>query len=111
MMAAKARLKLVRMTPRKMRVVANVVRGKNVQDAINFLTFCKRSAARPLLKLLKSAVANADAKGGVDVDNLYVKELLVDGGPTMRRFMPRARGMATPVLKRTSKVSVSLEEK
>lgn len=110
-MAAKARIKMIRMTPRKMRVVANQIRGKDVQEAINFLTFCKRSAARPLLKLIKSAVSNADQKGGVDVDNLFVKELLVDGGPTLKRFMPRARGMATPVLKRTSRVSVTVEER
>lgn len=110
-MQSKASLKMVRMTPRKMRVVANQIRGKRVGDALDFLTFCKRSAAMPLYKLLKSAVANADVKGGVDVDNLYVKELLIDSGPTMKRFMPRARGMATPVLKRSSKVLVTLEEK
>lgn len=110
-MSSKAKIKMVRMTPRKMGVVADNVRGKKVGEAIDFLTFCKRSAARPLLKLLRSAIANADQKGGVDVDNLYVKELLVDKGPTMKRFMPRARGMATPVLKRTCKVSVTLDEK
>lgn len=110
-MAAKAKIKMIRMTPRKMRVVANEVRGKNVGEAIGFLTFCKRRAARPILKLIKSAVANADHKGGIDVDNLFVKELLVDSGPTMKRWMPRARGMATPILKKTSRVSVMLEEK
>jgi large subunit ribosomal protein L22 len=106
-----AKLKHVRMTPRKMMAVANYVRGKNVQAAIDYLTFCRRRAARPLLKLVKSAVANASVKGGVDVDNLYVKELLVDKGPTMRRWMPRARGMATPILKRTSHVKLTLAEK
>ncbi|MFH0799869.1 MAG: 50S ribosomal protein L22 [Pseudomonadota bacterium] len=110
-MASSARLKMVRMTPRKMRVVANQIRGKRAQEAIDFLTFCRRSAARPLLKLIKSAVANADQKGGMDIDNLYVKELLVDGGPTMKRWMPRAKGSATPILKRSSKVSVILDEK
>lgn len=110
-MAATARLKSVRMTPRKVRAVAGQVRGKGAQEAIDFLTFCKRRAARPLLKLIKSAVANADAKGGMDVDNLVVKELLVDAGPTMKRWMPRARGMATPILKRTSRISVTLDEK
>ncbi|HPM41170.1 MAG TPA: 50S ribosomal protein L22 [bacterium] len=110
-MPAKARLKMIRMTPRKVRVVANQVRGKAAQEAVDYLTFCKRSAARPLLKLIKSAIANADVKGGMDVDNLFVKELLVDSGPTMKRWMPRARGMATPVLKRTSKISVTLDER
>ena len=107
-MESKARLKMIRMTPRKVGVVAKQVRGKKVQEAIDYLSFCNRRAAMPLLKLLKSAVANADQKGGMDVDRLFVKELLVDKGPTMRRFMPRARGMATPVLKRTSRVSVTL---
>lgn len=110
-MAAKARIKMIRMTPRKMRIVANQVRGKNAGEAIDLLTFCKKSAARPLLKLIKSAVANANHKGGVDVDNLFVKELLVDSGPTMKRFMPRAKGSATPILKRTSRVCVTVEEK
>lgn len=110
-MAIMARLKTLRMAPRKVRVVANYVRGKDVQKAIDFLTFCQRRAARPLLKLVRSAVANADQKGGVDLDNLYIKELLVDKGPTLHRWMPRARGMATPVLKRTSKIKVVLEER
>ena len=110
-MPAIARLKMIRMTPRKVRVVANQVRGKAAQEAVDYLTFCKRSAARPLLKLIKSAIANADVKGGMDVDNLFVKELLVDSGPTMKRWMPRARGMATPILKRTSKISVTLDER
>jgi large subunit ribosomal protein L22 len=64
-----------------------------------------------LLKLVKSAVASANQKGGVDIDTLVVKELLVDKGPTMRRWMPRARGMATPILKRTSHVKLVLSEK
>ena len=110
-MTVKARIKMLRMTPRKVRMVANQVRGEDVQKAVDFLIFCRRRAARPLLKLIKSAVANADQKGGIDLDNLYVKELLVDQGPTMRRWMPRARGMATPILKRTSRVSVMLEER
>ena len=109
-MAATARLKLIRMTPRKVRVVANQVRGKSAQEAVDYLTFCKRSAARPLLKLIKSALANADVKGGMDIDNLFVRELLVDSGPTMKRWMPRARGSATPILKRTAKISVTLDE-
>lgn len=109
--ASKARIKMVRISPRKVRAVANDVRGKGVQEAMDYLTFSRRRAARPLLKLIKSAIASADQKGGVDVDNLFVRELLVDGGPTMKRWMPRARGMATPILKRTSRVSVTLEER
>lgn len=110
-MSARARLRMLRMSPRKVRAVADQVRGKNVQQAVDLLTFCQRRAARPLLKLVKSAVANAEQKGGMDVDNLYIKELLVDQGPTMRRWMPRARGMASQILKRTSKVSLTLEER
>jgi large subunit ribosomal protein L22 len=110
-MSATAKIKMVRMTPRKVRVVANQLRGKNVQEAIDYLTFCSRRPARPLLKLIKSAVSNADQKGGMDIDNLYISELLVDKGPTMKRWLPRARGMATPILKRSSRVSVTLDER
>ena len=110
-MSATAKIRMVRMTPRKVRVVANQVRGKKVQEAIDYLTFCNRRPARPLLKLIKSAVSNADRKGGMDVDNLYISELLVDKGPTMKRWMPRARGMATQVLKRSSRISIRLDER
>jgi large subunit ribosomal protein L22 len=109
-MSTTARLRHVRMTPRKMRVVANQVRGMQAAKAVEFLTFCRRRAARPILKLVRSALANADQKGDVDVDNLQVKKIEVDQGPTLKRWMPRARGMATPVLKRTSHVRVVLEE-
>ncbi len=110
-MTVNARIKMVRITPRKIRVVAKELRGKDVQAAVDYLTFCRKRAARPLLKLIKSAVSNADQKGGMDLDNLFVKELLVDKGPTMKRWMPRARGMATPLLKRSSRVSVTLDER
>ena len=110
-MPAVAQIKYIRMTPRKMRVVADQVRGKGIQSAIDYLSFCRRRAALPLIKLLKSALTNADRKGGIDLDNLYVKEITVDKGPTMRRWMPRARGMATQILKRTSHVKVVLDEK
>lgn len=110
-MPANAKIKMLRISPLKVRAVANEVRGKNVQAAIDYLTFCRRRSALPLLKLLKSAVVNADRKGGMDVDKLYIKELLVDNGPTMKRWMPRARGSASPVLKRSSKISVTLDER
>ncbi|MFA4973605.1 MAG: 50S ribosomal protein L22 [bacterium] len=110
-MAATAKIKMIRITTRKVRVVADQVRGKGVQEAIDYLTFCRRRSARPLLKLIKSAVSNADTKGGMDLDKLFVKELLVDKGPTMKRWMPRARGSATPVLKKSSKVSITLEQR
>ena len=110
-MSATARIKMIRITPRKVRVVAKQVRGKDVQEAIDYLTYCRRRSARPLLKLIKSAVANADQKGGMDVDKLYISEMLVDKGPTMKRWMPRARGSATQILKRSSRISITLDER
>lgn len=110
-MSAEAKIRYVRMTPRKMRMVADQVRGMQVGKAVDYLTFCRRRAARPLLKLVKSALANADQKGDMDLDNLVVTKLHVDQGPTFKRWMPRARGMATPILKRTSHVTVVLDEK
>ncbi len=110
-MPAIARTKYLRMTPRKVRIVGNQIRGMGVQAAIDYLKFCRRRAARPLFKLLKSALANASQKGQMDLDNLYVKELSINAGPTMKRWMPRARGMATQILKRTSHVTVVLDER
>lgn len=110
-MSVVASKKYIRITPRKMMVVANQIRGKKLQAAIDYLTFCKRQAARPMLKLIKSAMSNAKVAGGVDIDNLCISKLLVDKGPTMKRWMPRAKGMATQILKRSSHLFVELEEK
>ncbi len=110
-MSATAKIRHVRVTPLKMRMVANQVRGKKANEAVNYLMFCRRRAAVHLLKLIKSAIANADQKGDVDVDNLVVSKLCVDQGPSLKRWMPRARGMATPILKRTCHVTVELREK
>ena len=93
-----------------MRLVAEQIRGIPIQEALDRLTFLRKSAARDMLKLLKSAVANADQKGGIDVDNLLVKTVLVDQGTTMRRFLPRARGSASRINKKTSHIKVVLEE-
>jgi large subunit ribosomal protein L22 len=106
-----ASLKYLRMTPRKVRLVTDMIRGKAVEEALNILSFSQKSAARPLLKLLKSAVANADVAGGVDLDKLVVKTLVVNEGPTWRRWLPRAMGRATRIRKRTSHVTVVLGEK
>ncbi len=110
-MNGKARSGYLRISPRKVRIVANQLRGKNINKAIMLLTFCQKEAAKPLLKLIRSATNNVARTGQVDVNNLFVKELRVDAGPTMKRWMPRSRGMATPLLKRTSKVIVVVEEK
>ncbi|MFZ5468041.1 MAG: 50S ribosomal protein L22 [Myxococcota bacterium] len=111
-MEAKAHLRFLRMAPRKLSDVAALVRGKQVGDALNILKFTKRAAARPVTKLIRSAIANASdtSKGQVDVDRLYVKTISVDQGPTARRFMPRAMGRATRINKKTSHVHVVLAD-
>ena len=109
-MESTAHLRNFRMAPRKIALVADLVRGKPVGAALNILMFTKRAAARPVAKLIKSAVANASdkSKGEVDIDTLYVKTISVDQGATMRRYMPRAMGRATPIKKHTSHVHVTL---
>ncbi|OFX23602.1 MAG: 50S ribosomal protein L22 [Anaeromyxobacter sp. RBG_16_69_14] len=102
-------MSFLHIAPRKVRLVANNVRGMAVGEALAVLKFTPQSAAKPIAKLLRSAVANAEQKGGhVDVDALYVKTLTVDGGPKMRRFMARAMGRAFRIEKRTSHVYVEL---
>jgi large subunit ribosomal protein L22 len=104
-----AELNFLRIAPRKVRLVADEVRGQKVGDALAMLKYTPQAAAAPLAKLLRSAVANAEQKGGrVDVDALFVKTLTVDQGPKMRRFMPRAMGRAYRVEKKTSHVYVEL---
>jgi large subunit ribosomal protein L22 len=90
------------------RVVADLIRGKKVDQALAQLAYVEKRAALPLAKLLRSAVANADqaSKGQLDVDRLYVRELQVGQGPSLRRFMPRAMGRAFKVLKKTSHISI-----
>jgi len=108
----KAHLRHLRMAPRKVSVVAALVRGKPAGEALSILKFTRRAAAKPVAKLIASAVANATdlSKGQVDVDNLVVKSISVDQGPTAKRFMPRAMGRATPIHKKTSHVHVELAE-
>jgi large subunit ribosomal protein L22 len=108
-METTARLNSLRMAPRKVRVVVDIVRGKRVADALKILTFTRKSGALPVKKLIESAVANAQ-KAGRDVDALYVRSITVDQGTTMRRFMPRAMGRAFRINKKTSHVNVVLDE-
>jgi large subunit ribosomal protein L22 len=104
-----ASLRFLRLAPRKVRLVADTIRGMPVGAALADLKFRPQAAAKPLAKLLRSAVANAEGKGGrVDVDALVVKTLTVDQGPKMRRFMPRAMGRAFKIEKKTSHVYVEL---
>lgn len=111
-MQVNAKVSFVRITPIKMGFVCNEVRGKSVGEALAYLRFCPRKrVATVVSKLIRSAVANADQKGTIDVDNLVVKTLLVGKGPTLKRFRPRAKGSASRRLKYTSHVSVTLAEK
>ena len=109
MQEAKAQLKNYRQSPRKVRLVADSVRGKSVAEAIDILSFVPNRAALPLQKLLASAKANALAMN-IQAENLKVKELMVDEGPTLYRSRPRSRGMANPIRKRTSHVTVVVTE-
>ena len=104
-------LKGIRMSPRKARLVVDVVRGKSASKALDTLRVMPKKAARILIKLIDSAVANATNKATVDVDNLYISESFVDGGATWRRYTPRAQGRATPIRKRTSSITLRLTER
>lgn len=106
----KAFLKNYRQSPRKVRLVANLIKGKGVKEAIVELSFLPKRASLPIKKLLSSAIANAKITG-VDVDNLFVKELTVDKGIVMKRMMPRAMGRGARINKRTSHINILLAEK
>lgn len=106
---ATATLKNYRQSPRKVRLVADLVRGKKAEDAINLLSFTPKRSALPIQKLISSAIANAKSLS-LEAENLIVKEIRVDSGPTLFRRRPRSRGMANPIKKRTSQVIVSLVE-
>ncbi len=109
-MESKAIAKFQRVSPRKARLVARNVVGKAVEDAMNILRFTPNKPAGVLLNVVKSALANASNLGGVDVDALVVKEVIVNEGPAWKRFMPRAQGRATKIHKRTSHLTVILAE-
>ncbi len=110
-MEASAKLSSVRLSPRKTRLVVDMIRGKQIQDALNILRFSPQPSARLISKLLGSAVANAEQKGASDVDRLFVKSISVDGGAVLKRFLPRAMGRASKIRKPTSHISVVLAEK
>jgi large subunit ribosomal protein L22 len=109
-MEATARHRYLQTSPQKVRLVADQIRGKGVQDAANILDLSKKAAARPLRKLLRSAIANAENRDDqLDVDRLYVKEIFVDGGPTLKRIRPQPMGRAFRILKRQSHVTIKLD--
>jgi large subunit ribosomal protein L22 len=110
-MEARATLRNVRMSAQKGRLVADLIRGHQVERALQILRFTPKKAARVLTKTLRSAIANATDTLNVDPDALYVKSAYVDGGSTWRRFTPRAHGRATPIRKRTSHFTVVVEER
>ena len=109
-MQTQAVLKFVRLSPYKGRLVADMVRGKKVDEAINILKFSNQRAAGIIKKVLDSAIANAENNDGADIDELKVSEILIDQGPVMKRIMPRAKGRADRILKRTSHITVRVSD-
>lgn len=110
-MESRAVGRYIRISPRKVRLVMDELRGKQVGEALNALTFSPLKAAYLLRKLISSAVANAEQNANVDVDALYIKEIFADEGPALKRFQPRALGRATRIRKKTSHLTVVLGEK
>ncbi len=102
---------MLRVTPQKTRLVADLIRGKGVGEAESILRFTPRSSAQPLLKLLRSAKANAVNNHDMFEDSLVVSKIMVDEGPVIKRYLPRARGRADLLRKRTSHITIILEEK
>lgn len=109
-MEAKAVARYIRISPQKARLVADVIRGEDVDKAINRLRFMPKKGARIIRKVIESAVANATQSQDIDVDTLYVKKIWIDSGPTLKRLRPRAMGRANRILKRTSHITIVLDE-
>ncbi len=110
-MEAKAYLKYVRISPRKVKIVLDLIRGKDVDEAMAILKHTPKAASEELIKLLKSAVANADHNFHMNTEALYVSECFVCPGPTLKRMMPRAKGSGDRILKRTSHVTLAVKER
>lgn len=109
-MQAKAMVRTVRIAPRKVRMVLDLVRGKEVQEALAILQLTNKRTSPVVEKLIKSAVANAEHNYDMNIDRLFVSEIYADEGPTLKRFRPRAKGSASRINKRTSHISVVLSE-
>ncbi|KKR35134.1 MAG: 50S ribosomal protein L22 [Candidatus Magasanikbacteria bacterium GW2011_GWA2_40_10] len=103
-----AKLRFLRMGPRKVRLIVDMIRGKKVTRALDLLSVMPKRAARPVLKLLNSAVANAKHNYSLNVEDLKVAQVYVDGGPVLKRWMPKAHGRATPIRERTSHINLVL---
>ena len=110
-MEARAVSRHLRVAPQKARLVVDLIRGKNVGEALMILDFVPKKAARMVTKTLKSVIANAEHTQRVDVDRLYVRRVTVDGGATLKRSLPRAHGRATPLRKRTSHITIVVDER
>ena len=110
-MEAKAVAKYVRIAPRKVRVVMDLIRGKNVAEAFAILKFTPKVGADAIEKVLKSAVANAENNFDMNVDKLFISTAFVDQGPTMKRIHPRSRGQAFKILKRSSHITIAVDER
>ena len=106
-----AHVKHVRISSRKVKIVIDLIRGKNVDEALAILMYTPKAASPVLSKLVNSAIANAVNNQEMDRNALYIAEIYANPGPTMKRFLPRSRGSAAPILKRTSHISVILDQK
>lgn len=109
-MQATAILKFVRLSPQKGRLVADLIRGLPVERALEILQFSPRRAAKPVKKVLESAIANAEHNEGADVDELRVQTICIDEGPMLKRFHARAKGRGVRILKRTSHITVTVSD-
>ncbi len=110
-MEAKAQAKTVRISSRKVKLVIDLIRGKDVGEAFSILKHTPKAASPMVEKVLKSAVANAEHNYNMDTENLYIKDVFVNEGPTLKRIRPRAQGSATQILKRTSHTTIVVAEK
>ncbi len=110
-MEVKAAAKYISVSPRKIRLLMNEIRGKKVEEAVNLLTFAPQKGAPILRKLINSALGNAGQHPDIDIDSLFIKRIYADEGPTLKRFRPRAMGRATRIRKRTCHVTVILDER
>ena len=110
-MEAKAHLKHLRVSPRKVKILCDLIRGKDVKTASAYLMQTPKAASEPVLKLLRSAIANAENNNSMDVEKLYVSTAIANPGPVLKRGMPRAQGRYNRILKRTTHITIGVSEK
>ncbi len=110
-MGVVAKLRYLRIAPRKVRLVADLIRGKSIEEAQDILNFTTKRAAKSILKLLKTAISDARHNFNLEAKKLYISKILVDEGPKLKRIMPRGRGHSSEIQKKTSHITLVLEEK